>query len=101
MANVLRTHKMKSEDLIKKVHEEIVLLTNGVPCRDCVEILFESDLYRRLMAEADYNDNALDFKSATPSQPATVLGFKYRVVYGPGVRYGSLTVITRTEVVFK
>ena len=96
MAKVLRTHQVKSEDLARKVQEEILLLTRGVPCPECVEILLESCLYRRLVALADtLNSDDLSIIGDT------IMGFKCRAVHGPGVRPGSLTVVTRAEVVFK
>ncbi len=100
MAKVLRTHQITVANLTEKVKEEILLLTRGVACPDCVEILFESDLYRRLLREVGPDGGVLSSHDKD-GLPHTVMGFKYRVVYGPGVRYGSLTVITRTEVVFK
>lgn len=100
MAKVLRTHQVRSEDLVQKVREEILFLTRGVACPECVEIIFESDLYQRLQREIQLNDrkNLLDFSNKIP---AKVLGFDYRVVYGPGVRFGSMAVLIRSEVVFK
>lgn len=100
MAKVLRTHKVKSEDLVQKVQEEIRFLTRGVACPECVEILFESDLYRRLLRWAGDDGGPLSFRDKG-DLPRTVMGFKYRVVYGPGVRPGSMAVLIRSEVVFK
>lgn len=101
MAKILRTHQVRSEDLVQKVREEILFLTRGVACPECVEILFESGLYRRLMEAIAYCDNLLNFKAPSTDQTKTVMGFKYRVVYGPGVRPGSMAVLIRSEVVFK
>ena len=100
MAKVLRAHKVKPEDLTQKVQEEILFLTRGVVCPECVEILFESDLYRRLLRWAGDNGGLLSFRDKD-NLPRTVMGFKYRVVYGPGVRPGSMAVLIRSEVVFK
>lgn len=90
MAKVLRTHGIPStqDSLVKMIGEEIVLLTRNVPCGECAEILIEKSLFDR----ADFRRLIFGDK---------ILGFKYRVVHGPGVRPGSLAVITRTEILFK
>jgi len=98
MAKVLRTHHVRSEDLVHRVWEEILFLTRGVACPECVEILFESNLYRRLLSGKDVG--ALNFTHPTGGSK-TVMGFKYREVHGPGARPGSMAVLIRSEVVFK
>ena len=101
MAKVLRTHQTPNSELLHRVGYEIALLTRDAACPECIEILFESGLYRRLTAELAGNSEALEFTQATPTRPGLVMGFKYRVVYSPGVRPGSMAVITRTEILFK
>ena len=100
MAKVLRAHKVKPEDLTQKVQEEILFLTRGVVCPECVEILFESDLYRRLLRWAGHNGGLLSLRDKD-NLPRTVMRFNYRVAYGPGVGSGSMAVLIRSEVVFK
>lgn len=98
MAKVLRTRTVAVGKLVDQVAEEIILLTNSVPCRECVEILIESCLFHDLMAQPDIDK----LKPFTDNpHAATIMGFKFRVVHGPGVRPGSLAVITRTEILFK
>lgn len=98
MAKVLRTYQVGGDNIADMVKYEIVLLTRGVVCPECVEILFESGLYQRLAALPGPHE--LDFRGLNSGYP-TVLGYKFRVVHGPGVRPGSMAVITRTEIVFK
>lgn len=91
MAKVLRTHQVTTNQNVKSwVREEIILLTRNVPCDECVEILIERSLYDRL-----------ELKGTATEKTGELLGFRYRVVHGPGVRPGSLAVITRTEILFK
>lgn len=88
MAKVLRTHTLSDRSaVLNKMSEEVAFLTRGVVCTECVEILIEKSL----------------FDSVLPMEPCQgkMSGFKYRVVHGPGVRPGSLAVITRTEILFK
>lgn len=96
MAKILRTHRPNVRDLIPRVRDEILLLTRNAACPECVEVLLESCLYRRLASlESTLGTNDLLIVGDT------IMGFKCRVVHGPGVRQGSLTVVARAEVVFK
>ena len=95
MAKVLRTHQVRSEDLVQKVRDEILLLTRGVACPECVEIVFENSLFRRLAAASKSVNNSLNFREDK------VLGFRYRIVSGLGARSGGMAVLIRSEVVFK
>lgn len=100
MAKVLRTHNVGAHNVTPYVAEEITLLTRGVTCTECVEIIFERSLYRRLMESVSAFGNTVDLNQPD-GKPSTILGFKYRVVHGLGVRPGSMAVITRAEIVFK
>lgn len=98
MAKVLRTYQTGGDNIVDMVKYEIAVLTRGVACPECVEILIESCLFHDLMAQPDiyklkpFTDNP---------HTASIMDFKFRVVHGPGVRPGSLAVITRTEILFK
>jgi len=95
MAKVLRIHHVADDYLSNMVREEILFLTRGVACPECVEIVFENSLFRRLAAASKSVNNSLNFREDK------VLGFRYRVVSGLGARSGSMAVLIRSEVVFK
>ena len=95
MAKVLRIHHVADDYLSNMVREEILFLTRGVACPECVEIVFENSLFRRLAADSKSVNNSLNFREDK------VLGFRYRIVSGLGVRSGGMAVLIRSEVVFK
>jgi len=95
MAKVLRIHHVADDYLSNMVREEILFLTRGVACPECVEIVFENSLFRRLAAASKSVNNSLNFREDK------VLGFRYRVVSGLGARSGGMAVLIRSEVVFK
>lgn len=100
MVNILRTHETQPETLGQKVREEIVLLTRNASCKECVEIILDVDLYRRLLVQSR-DSNPLQFDTST--NPPRMLGFKYRIDcdYGYGLPSGGMAVRIRSEVVFK
>ena len=95
MAKVLRIHHVADDYLSNMVREEILFLTRGVACPECVEIVFENSLFRRLAAASKSVNNSLNFREDK------VLGFRYRIVSGLGARSGGMAVLIRSEVVFK